>query len=424
MFIWCFNLQNGQLRKVTIHIFESHKSPQYGTFQHFGLLYGGNKLLLAEENIDALRTEYTEDNFPPYCASYQDYYELPAMVLRLANKKALEKRDYKVEAIEIMEYGLNCYESLCHWAPDRNWKEGLKNVTWDHLQGEPGMRVSEAEFIQVLKNYVELLYAAGQNTDLEALLLKITELNQSMNETYREKLEEQLDNISISSIYWSAQGGNILFLGSKRGGEDEFTSGVYLLNPSSGILETIVDGLSGPLHLPKPSWSEDQSMIVFSLYHQTEKNHPIYLYQTETKTVQKLPVSGYSPALNCNMEKIAYSKADGSIGIYTLSDGEATCLPENIKGFNPIWFSDNQRILLFKSTGENPHGLDGSELHIICSVDVNLPAMIEGPGHKGVYRSMEWVVQDQLVAVYSGWDDGYYFGLFDLNTGELSEFGL
>lgn len=63
-------------------------------------------------------------------------------------------------------------------------------------------------------------------------------------------------------------------------------------------------------------------------------------------------------------------------------------------------------------------------MHIICSVDVNLPAMIEGPGHKGVYRSMEWVVQDQLVAVYSGWDDGYYFGLFDLNTGELSEFGL
>lgn len=51
VFIWCFNLQNGQLRKVTIHIFESHKSPQYGTFQHFALLYGGNQLLLEKDDI-------------------------------------------------------------------------------------------------------------------------------------------------------------------------------------------------------------------------------------------------------------------------------------------------------------------------------------------------------------------------------------
>jgi len=54
VFIWCFNLQNGQLRKVTIHIFESHKSPQYGTFQHFALLYGGNQLLLVVEDVGTL----------------------------------------------------------------------------------------------------------------------------------------------------------------------------------------------------------------------------------------------------------------------------------------------------------------------------------------------------------------------------------
>ena len=51
VFIWCFNLQNGQLRKVTIHIFECHKSQQYGTFQHFKLRYGGNKLLLEKVNL-------------------------------------------------------------------------------------------------------------------------------------------------------------------------------------------------------------------------------------------------------------------------------------------------------------------------------------------------------------------------------------
>ena len=51
VFIWCFNLQNGRLRKVTIHIFECHKSPQYGTFLNFALRYGGDKLLLEKENI-------------------------------------------------------------------------------------------------------------------------------------------------------------------------------------------------------------------------------------------------------------------------------------------------------------------------------------------------------------------------------------
>ncbi len=51
VFIWCFNLQNGRLQKVTIHIFECHKTPQYRTFQHFWLRYGGDKLLLEKENI-------------------------------------------------------------------------------------------------------------------------------------------------------------------------------------------------------------------------------------------------------------------------------------------------------------------------------------------------------------------------------------
>ena len=54
VFIWCFNLQNGQLQKVTIHIFEWHKTPQYRTFQHFRLRYGGDKLLLEKENIYTL----------------------------------------------------------------------------------------------------------------------------------------------------------------------------------------------------------------------------------------------------------------------------------------------------------------------------------------------------------------------------------
>jgi hypothetical protein len=54
VFIWCFNLQNGQLRKVTIHIFERHKSPQYRTFRNFRLRYGGDKLLLEKENIYTL----------------------------------------------------------------------------------------------------------------------------------------------------------------------------------------------------------------------------------------------------------------------------------------------------------------------------------------------------------------------------------
>ncbi|OPY61037.1 MAG: Recombinase [Pelotomaculum sp. PtaU1.Bin065] len=51
VFIWCFNLQNGQLRYITIYIFKCHKTAQYRTFLDFGILYGGNKLLLEKENI-------------------------------------------------------------------------------------------------------------------------------------------------------------------------------------------------------------------------------------------------------------------------------------------------------------------------------------------------------------------------------------
>jgi site-specific DNA recombinase len=54
VFIWCFNLQNGQLRYITIYIFKCHKTAQYRTFLDFGILYGGNKLLLEKENINSM----------------------------------------------------------------------------------------------------------------------------------------------------------------------------------------------------------------------------------------------------------------------------------------------------------------------------------------------------------------------------------
>lgn len=399
--------------------------------------YGRMKQYVAEENIEALRKEYTSDSTPPYCVSYQDYFELPAMVLRLADKMVLAAYRDKAAAIETMEYGLQCYENVWSWSTDGNWKEGLKSITMEQIQGSNDfnrdLRLSADEFVRVMKDYIDLLYDVGQDTDLEALLLRITELNQSMNQAYAERLDRHgdlfniadfgLENVSAGNFYWSAEGEAVIFIGNKRNQAGEWTSGVYILNPFSRKMETIMEGMTGSPFMPEPGWSEDGNTVVFSLYNLSEKEQPIYLYHVDSKTVKKLPALGWYPALSPDMKKVAFSKADGSIVIYTVSDGSVTNLPKNIKGFNPIWLSDNRRILLFKSTGKNPNGLEGGELHDICVVDTRTPNSVEPLGYEKVYRSMEWIIQDHLTAIYSGWDDGYYFELLNLDTGKLVELG-
>jgi Tol biopolymer transport system component len=123
------------------------------------------------------------------------------------------------------------------------------------------------------------------------------------------------------------------------------------------------------------------------------------------------------------MSKIAFSDIDHRIVIYNLSDKTSTEMPAGVKGYSPIWFSDNTRILFSKLTGRNPSNLEGAELQDICILDTDKSEVIKSLGKDNVYKSHKWLIIDKMAWVESGWDDGHYLNLLDLDSSKLTEFG-
>ncbi|NJD01222.1 MAG: hypothetical protein FIA99_01175 [Ruminiclostridium sp.] len=231
------------------------------------------------------------------------------------------------------------------------------------------------------------------------------------------------DVVSSSYLYWSPKADYIIFIGHDKDESNKYTAGVYILNLLNNEARKIIEGeYDKNYYLNEPQWSADESIVTISFYDIMEKEFPVYLYHLESGELERLLVNGMTPSISPDKNMIVYSGEKG-LGIYNISEKTANILPGNIKGFSPIWFSDSRRILFFKALDKNPSGLEGGELNDIGIVDIMDPGYIELLGYEKVYRGCKWIMNDKLVWIRSGWDDGHYAEYLNYDTRTLIELG-
>lgn len=236
---------------------------------------------------------------------------------------------------------------------------------------------------------------------------------------------EELGVDSITSyFYWSPQSEDVLFMGAVKDSLGKYTAGVYLYNLKSEKVTSVVKGnYDTNYFFQEPVWSEDGKQVVISFMDFDNKAPSIHIYHMEEAKLETLPVEGFCPELSPDKTKLLYFSSQGSIHVYNLMDGKDRLVSSELKGFLPLWFSDNRHIVFCVKTGKNPSGLEGAELHDICIVNTENSEYPQILKHEKVYRNMKWLVQDSLLWIESGYDDGHYADLLDLNTNEYTEIG-
>lgn len=244
-----------------------------------------------------------------------------------------------------------------------------------------------------------------------------------INETGFTAVEFGLDNVS-SYFYWSPSEDLVVFIGSIKDGSNKFTSNVYILKLADRKITKILDGVyDKTYYMPEPKWSDDENMLTIPFYDLDDRDFPIYIYDIKQSKLEKLPVKGMTPSICPDKTKIAYANPNTTISIYNMVDKTIIDMPVDIKGLNPIWFSDNNRILFFKYAGKNPSGLEGAELMNICVVDTRNPQDIKLNAKESVYNECKWITQDETVWINSGLDDGHQVCFFDVDAFKLTDLG-
>lgn len=235
---------------------------------------------------------------------------------------------------------------------------------------------------------------------------------------------EKFGIFSISKNYfWSPSAKKAVFIGYIKDTNGKYTPNLYLLEPQNRLITKIMDGEKDKNYiLQEPQWTDDENMFTFDFRDIETGGVPVCYYNVDTKKLTVLPFNGTSATISPDKSRIAYSGSDGFY-IYDIAEKSKTLIPGVINGSNPIWFSDNTRILFFKATGKNPSKLEGADLSDICILNTTKPISVKALNYETVYRNMKWIIRDELVFIESGWDDGHYLSILNTKTSLLTNFG-
>jgi hypothetical protein len=256
----------------------------------------------------------------------------------------------------------------------------------------------------------------------ESTTVTPTTTNPSIPELTEIGLSFSAHDIGISSIdrsecFWSPDANHLVFVGSVKDSLGKYTRNVYMLSVKDGKIIKVADGeYDQNYYLLEPQWASDESMFTVPFYGPSGK-FPIYIYNVNLQKLDTLSVQGTCASISPDNSKIVYVADDGTIHLYDFLSESIVDLPGNPKGDSPIWFSDSARILYMKPTGKTEQ--TDVLFYDFSILDTSKNVQPKSFGFELVLRSIKWVVQDQIVWVNGGSDDGSWYKPFNLSMSQF-----
>lgn len=233
-----------------------------------------------------------------------------------------------------------------------------------------------------------------------------------------------LDSIGGSYFYWSPDAKYAIFTGAVKDTKGKFTISVYLFEVEKRKAVKILDGFYDKIiYMTEPNWSVDGSLLTIPFYELESTEYPIYIYNITRGKLDKLNAYGRNPSISPDKSKIAYSNKRNIICSYNLLSRTTTVIPGNVKGYDPIWFSDSVRILFKKDISDSSSKyLTESTKTDICVLDTKNPKNIKSLATKSFSGGLTWLIQDKLVWDFKDGEMNSYAAL-NLNPHKYTDFG-
>ena len=231
------------------------------------------------------------------------------------------------------------------------------------------------------------------------------------------KLEKNFSDYNIDidkangQLYWSPDNKYIMFHAFKEESAKPYSKDknykqyVVLLDFEKGQMFNIKQGYL----MGKPSWSINNGKVAFN-------SDGIYLLDLAALKLQKISGEGFVPIFSPDQSKLAYYNK--GVWMYYLNNQKNQQITKNIDDVPASWFSDNERIFIFRNNGKKLTDGAGYEQNLsILHTQNNGKYTDIIPNYKGKFRNAQWIEQDKILHLVAGWDDSYSDHIIDLKNG-------
>lgn len=197
-----------------------------------------------------------------------------------------------------------------------------------------------------------------------------------------------------------------------------FTAFTYNTEPANTayLLDTKTDTFRRLPGVPDRAIRDDRIMQLYD-------SVGVILYWLESGESKKYDISeAYYGILSPNGKQYLVNTANG-IAIIDINSNTIENLTKNKYDGGYAWFSDNKRVLGFRSTGENLFEAgEGREVGVWNIEDGSFTSLSAPIDQKSI-RMVEWIVPNKVARINAGWDDGSFDYLVDVTNGKTVSVG-
>ena len=188
---------------------------------------------------------------------------------------------------------------------------------------------------------------------------------------------------------------------------------IVLVDIAMGTTKTIIEGD----YLKVINWSPDGSRILY------RTSDALILYHIGRDEKEKISDDAYYGAFSDDGSKLAYTKRNDGLYIYNIYNGARERISKENDAHWPLWYSANENIFYFTDLGIALGDGAGYKQGLGRINTVTKEKEILIPEESGKYRRASWMIQDKVIYVMAGWDDGFYDRIIDLEEGRVIEVG-
>jgi len=149
------------------------------------------------------------------------------------------------------------------------------------------------------------------------------------------------------------------------------------------------------------------------------------LYRLSVKDGKKIIIADNSfyGAFSPDGNQIAYAQRDNGLWLCDLDGSEKRDLTSTAEDWYPVWYPDGKSLFYFNDLGAEL-GDGAGHLQGMAKLSLasgNIESIL--PEKRGKFRSAQWITPGKSLYVASGWDDGYFHHILDLDEGKITNLG-
>lgn len=165
------------------------------------------------------------------------------------------------------------------------------------------------------------------------------------------------------------------------------------------------------------SWRPDGKQLLY------QDSGDLFIFNVDDENPKLLSNNSFYGSFSPDGKQIAFSDKEHGLMIMDVDSKNFKTFGQSKEDWYPLWYPDGKHIFYFcdlgKELGDGAGRLQGMAK---ISAENGVKELIM-PDKQGKFREAEWIVPGKVLQVVSGWDDGYFNHIVNLEEEKIVDLG-